>query len=125
MFIKAKVIPYLIARITIDPSDTQIRRDFAEYKYEYDKCVWWNSTEFDVPEMPDEIIDKAEALLHDNTDNFVNSADHLIVEMVKDYFDTEGEVYDLLDEEICETIDGFEVSIRVAVAFKVYVNSED
>lgn len=125
MFIKAKVVPYLIARITIDPSDPQIRRDFAEYKYEYDECVWWNSTEFDVPKMPDEIIDKAEALLHDNTDSFVNSADSLISEMVKDYFDTEGEVCDCLDEEVYEIIDGFEVSIRVAVAFKVYVNPED
>ena len=125
MFIKAKLVPYLIARITIDPNNTQIRRDFAEYKYEYDECVWWNFTEFDVPEMPDEIISKAEALLHDNTDSFVSSADPLISEMVKNYFDTEDEVYDCLDEEVYEIIDGFEVSIRVAVAFKVYANPEN
>ena len=121
---KAEVIPYIIARITVDipaPSSDECEVfDYTVLKYPLDTKYWYSTIDFDDEEgLPEDIEDRIDDLLAEVTPELVALAE----EAVKGYheFDTEDEVGEELTMLNCGEIDGCPVTITASLAFKVHV----
>lgn len=127
---KAEVIPYIIARITVDIPEMSTDKcevfDYAEYKYEFDERKWWRSTDFDgMVGLPEDIESHVDDLLADVTPQLVDLANGAI-DSYKEFdgtiiFDTEGEVGQELTELSCEEYCGCPITLTASLAFKVHV----
>lgn len=127
---KAEVIPYIIARVTVDipasSTDECEYFDYTEYKYEFNERKWWCSTDFeDMDYLPEYIESHVDDLLADVTPQLVDLANGTI-DSYKEFdgsivFDTEGEVGQELTVLSCEEYDGCPITITASLAFKVHV----